>query len=244
MPVAVSSLRRNPRRSVAALVAVCSAAGLAVAAPASAAFRFTHKVTVSGKVTDSWTRTAISDCGRQGGGSRVIVFAWATAQKTRPTRVPSDRWKLVIPFNEHRGTLIRDLDPQRARGSITYVNNAVPVGSDCQPDPGDTSGCGTRALNQTSSLVGADLRNLEFSINLPNFGSVHCLGGEYDSFAGPPFAPARVLLRMPSPRSLAHRRITVLHRRFTGQLSDDSAGDRLNETVTTELVVTFTRLRR
>lgn len=230
-----------PRRKL--VPALSAALLLVLAAPsAQAAFHFTHKVTVKETITDNWTLTALDNCGLQGPGSMTASFAWVKAAKTTPVRVPSDRWKLIQPFNEHRGTLVRDLDPQLTTGSVTYTNSTTRAGSDCEPpDPRDSSGCGTRQFKLRSNLVGFDLRNLEFDGSPP--GPVNCLTGEY-SGSGPPFGPGRLLLRMPSRRALARRHTTVLHRTTGGHVSEDIAAGHIDETVTTNVVVTFTRLRR
>jgi hypothetical protein len=229
-----------PRWVVPATCVVIVAAAFSAPAQAKKRFHFTHTVTVSGKIVDEWTRTAASDCGLQGTGSLTMTFAWAAAQKVTPTRNPQHRWTLDVPVNKNT-VLRRDLPAQRTIGTATWVDNTTRAGSQCSPPE---KACGTRAFNDKTGISGVDLKSLDFRLALPSPPSADCQIGNFETFNQPPFTPREFLLRMPSPRKLARQKTVVVRRTFVGRLTDSDEFGSIDETVTTEVVVTFKRLRR
>jgi hypothetical protein len=205
--------------------------------------RLTHRVTVSGSLTNEWTATPQQDCEPQGSGRLRFEFRTTRAVAVRPQiQFGGGPWGLLVPVP---GTgFMTGVGPLPASGSVTRTDGTqpkppTPPRPDDPCDPLVKSGCGTRVVrNVRVRISGVDRRRLSVDAGpiFPSGG--RCLIGEFDGWDQPPaVAGGEFFVTMPSPATLAGRPTTVIRassrRRF---VTPDGT-----ETVSRRVTVTFTR---
>jgi hypothetical protein len=260
---------RRVRLGVAGLLAVAAGGICLVVAtvPGTASgsrgstFHYTHRFSVSGELVDHWTFHDSAPCGAVGDGVVTVKFHMTSAPRVRLVVDPVKNgepnntlgsWVLGVPA----GAGIGDLRSQPAAGTITRVDNTEPgpdpSGGIC--DPIDKSGCGTKAFSKARSSVGgynrrfliADLEGVSWEPTR----SVVCRVGENTLFTdgrltgGTPLR-GELLLKMPSPLVVAHRRVLTVTGTSSGTTTYkncDSPGVTCSDVVTRRVTVVFKRL--
>jgi hypothetical protein len=244
-------------------MAACIACAAAWGVAPAQGFRYTHSVAVRGQLVDSWTRTATGNCGLQGSGSTTIDYAWTKAWKVTP-RIDRfagahGRWVLTILLADYhhprpadlftdplalpaKTILIADLPTRFANVTTTFAGGATKVGSDC--DPPDGKPCVNRTKSGRSDLSGVDRRNLQFDVSFRAFtGEDACVTGTISEWSSTLFkSQSELMVRMPSPRKLKRKVVTVTASDSGHQSDDDGFGTKLDETVTRNVTVTFKKL--
>jgi hypothetical protein len=247
-----------------AVVVVATATVMVPASGEAAGFPYTHRVSVSGQLVDHWTVNDPSTCGAVGDGTLTITFQTKKAFRARVVIDPGANsevhnrlgtWILLAP----QGPLhqVTDIRPQPASGTVNSVDNTTmtaPPGGDCGTQ-GDKSGCGTHPLTGAKSRVGrydrhriaTDLQT--GALNRNRQGDILCQIGALEGFSEPPSLTGgtrtgELLLKMPSPRTLAHRRVVKVtgttHKQTTSP--HDPGSPVYTDDVTRTVTVTFTRL--
>jgi hypothetical protein len=246
-----------------ALIAACIACAAAFGAAPAQGFRYTHSVTVSGKFTDTWSRTAVDNCSLQGSGSTTVSYAWKGAWKVAPRIDPFSeahgRWVLFILLADRnhprpasvfddplalptRTILVTDLPGRLTSLTTAFTGGAAPVGNDCVPPEGKP--CVSRTFTRKTDLTGKDRRRLSFEafFDPPVLEGV-CTTGTIDSWSSPIFKNHdEVFIRMPSPKTLKRRKTVVLTGSDSGHQQIDFSGSALDETATRTVTVTFKKL--
>jgi hypothetical protein len=247
-----------------ALIAACIACAAALPATAPAkGFRYTHSVTLSGQVNDSWSRTAVDNCSLQGSGTTTVSFAWKGAWKVGPIIDPHSgahgRWVLMIKLADYhdprpanvfddplalpsKTILVADLPSRLTSITTAFTGGATRVGSDCDPPEGRP--CAGRTFTKKSNLSGVDRRRLSFNafFNLP-VSEDACTTGTVDGWSSTVFKNQDdVFIRMPKPTTLKRRKTVVLTGKDSGHQKIELDGSQLDETVTRTVTVTFKKL--
>jgi hypothetical protein len=231
------------------VVALITAAAVgASAGQAAARFNWTHRVTISGRLTDHWTVSTPGVCGTTGDGSVTLDFHNKSSIHTLVTRERGTRkWLLVGLYGSFHQTTF--LPPQPAAGSLTTVDNTAHAnprpGDTCLPD--DKSGCGMAELRKPRvSLGGHDAGRLRFDVFSDSFAKSGCQIGQVDRFGDVDFfghKTPELLVKMPSPRSFFRRRVVTLsgtsHDRRSFQADPES--ELRTDDVTRTVTVTFTK---
>ncbi|MDQ2910767.1 MAG: hypothetical protein M3R26_02885 [Actinomycetota bacterium] len=254
------------RIAVAVLLAAAGGVAVLLATTADAAsgkrFRYTHRVVVVGQYVDHWTVSDPNDCGLVGDGTVTVNFRLTKAAKVRLELDPfygaegamgKGSWVLGSPAGGGRG----DLPAQPAAGTLTLVDNTAPRlpadGHECEPP--EKADCGTgplaRALSRVNGysrhLLIADLLRVEFWQKGGSGRSLKCGIGQTTVFTDRNYSGGnrngQLLIRMPSPSTVAHRRV-VRVTAMTHKRTVNGCGSRLSCTddVTRRVTVTFTRL--
>jgi hypothetical protein len=160
------------------LVCLLTASILFALTPAGAeAFKYTHKLYVSGELTDNWTEVDPDDCGYNGPGSVNVKFKTTRPIKvrlmrdrvgSRPRTKGSGLWVLAVPGGGGH-THAPDV---KVDATITTTDSRVPIpvapNIDCNPI--DTRGCGTKKISPALvSVAGYDPKHLYSSDTLGQF---------------------------------------------------------------------------
>jgi hypothetical protein len=245
------------------LIAACIACAAAWGAAPAQGFRYTHSVTISGQLVDSWTRTATGNCGLQGSGSTTINYAWTKAWRVTPVinryAGAHGRWVLTILLADYhhprparlftdplalsaKTILIADLPTRFATVTTTFAGGGTKVGTDC--DPLDGKPCVNRTKSGRSDLSGVDRRHLEFDVSFNAFtGEDACMTGTISEWSSTLFKnQSELVVRMPAPRALRRKVVTLTASDSGHQTDDNGFGTKLDETVTRNVTVTFKRL--
>jgi hypothetical protein len=232
-----------------------------VAAQPAQAFHYTHRVEISGSITDEWTKTDPASCGMNGDGSLKVTFKTRAATRVRPeisdtiSRPRSNKpgaWVLFVPASPG----ITAMDTRKADATITTVDSTVPgpntefPGEPCFDEPEDR-GCGTRKFPQALvEVAGFDERTLYGGFVGQFDDATECLGaleswGFPHKVAGGVNRFSDLLVKMPRPSKLRRKRVVVVqasdHKTSTSKVSENGS-ERLTDKVTRRLKVTFTRL--
>jgi hypothetical protein len=252
------------RARLAVVALVITVAGITPGVSRAAKFRYTHRVSVSGRLTDHWTVDDPQACGPVGGGTVTLRFQ---SKRTTRAKVVIDRakngagnklgsWALLAP--QGRFHKITDIKSKPATATVVLVDNTTlrpPPTGDCAP--ADKSGCGTRTLAGARSSVGGYDRRRVFAdlvavdeFNRTSAGrTTACQIGGVGFFDSPPklvggSRTGAVLVKMPSARTLARKRVVkvsaTVHKQTTTPGDPGSAS--YTDDVTRTVTVTFTRL--
>lgn len=252
------------RARLAVVALVITVAGITPSVSQAAKFHITHRVSVSGQLTDHWTVDDPQACGPVGDGTVTLTFH---TKKTTRAKVVIDRgkngagnklgsWALLAPQGPFHQ--ITDIKSKPATATVTLVDNTSlrpPPTGDCAP--ADKSGCGTRTLAGAQSSVGgydrrqvfADLLGID-EFNRTSAGrTTACQIGAVGFFDSPAklvggSPTGALLVKMPSARTLARKRLVkvtaTVHKRTTTPGDPGSAS--YSDDVTRTVTVTFTRL--
>ena len=244
------------------LIAACLAFAVVWGAAPAHGFRYTHSVTISGQLVDNWTRTATEDCGLQGSGSTTISYSWTKAWRVTPminrNAGAHGRWVLTILLADYNNprpatlftdplalpaktTLIADLPTRFAYVTTTFAGGGTRVGMACDALEGKP--CRNRTRSGRSNLSGLDRRKLEFNVSFNEFtGEDACMTGTISGWSSTLFKnQSELLVRMPSPRKL-RRKVVTVSASDSGHQTDEGFGTKLDENVTRTVTVTFKRL--
>ncbi|MEP6909751.1 MAG: hypothetical protein ABI896_04870 [Actinomycetota bacterium] len=223
---------------------------------------YSHRITVvSGRLVDHWTVTDAAPCAATGEGTMTLEFHLV---KTKLVLLVLDPYHNGEPNNTLGSWVVgipgpfgglRDIPAQPATGTITFVdlttqNPPDPYTGPCTPL--DKSGCGTFPLPRAAkaNLQGYNRRFLKADFYGASFAPRRggCLVGRSELFserlAGGTPLRGELLMRMPSKRTVAHRRTLVVvgstHKLTTS--TDCSSGTGCSDDVTRRVSVTFKHL--
>lgn len=208
--------------------------------PAGAgAFKYTHRLYVSGELTDNWSEVDPEDCGSNGSGSVNVKF-----KTTRPIKVrllrdkvgsrPRTRgvglWVLAVPG----GGGYTHAPAVKVDATITATDSRIPIpvapNTECEPI--DTRGCGVKRISPALVSVGGyDPKRLFSSYTLGEFrDTTSCEIGNLTSWTSP-YANSGgdnrfgdFIFKMPSAKSAFKKKTITLTRSnqktATGKRSD------------------------
>ena len=229
--------------------------------PAEAsAFKYTHKITATGTLTDNWTISDSEDCGPVGSGSVSLEFSTIGTKRIRPLidKVAARRnskkagsWVLAVPGGSgftHMGTL-------KGKGTITTVDNSVyrpltefPCGTP------DKSKCGTHDLKSFVKISGYDLKNIYGNVNVGSGDFRHisdCQHGALADWSSPPGMKLGVdtegdmLFKMPSLSAFKNKKtitLTQSDHKFKSSPAGPLDHVSFTDDVTRKITVTITKL--
>lgn len=244
----------NGRLALVVLVATAVVAAAAPAGAGAAQFRYSHRITISGQMVDTWSIGEQGLCGTNGGGSLKLTYQNKAVVKTFVTRERgSHRW-LLAGLSGGQFHQVTFLPPKPVVGASTTIDNTSPTVT--SPDdncaPIDKSGCGTKPLRRPMfQLEGQNAKRLAFDLFTPDsFPRLGCQVGQLDGFSDPDFfgtgAAQKLLVKMPSARSFfRHRTVTVSgsDHKLT-RLQGEPGAPVYTDDITRSVTVTFTKLPR
>ncbi|MBJ7353811.1 MAG: hypothetical protein JHC98_03215 [Thermoleophilaceae bacterium] len=243
------------------LLAMLVASFALVLSPAGAeAFKYTHRLYVSGELTDNWSEVDPEDCGLNGNGSLKVSF-----KTTRPVKVRVFRdkvgsrprtkgvglWALAVPG----GAGHTHAPPVKVDATMTTSDARVPVPIpptfECSPN--NTKGCGTQQIKPALVKVGGyDPKNLYSSYTLGEFRSTTlCEIGRLTSWihpfdiSGGDNRFGDFIFKMPSASSVRRKRTITLtrsnHETASGPRSENGPGS-VTDDVTRKFTITLKKL--
>jgi hypothetical protein len=244
-----------------ALALIISLAVL-VGVPAEAsAFKYTHKITATGTLTDNWTISDSEDCGPVGSGSVSLDFSTIGTKRIRPLidKVAARRnskkagsWVLAVPGGggfTHMGSL-------KGKGTITTVDNSIyrPL-TDLPCGTPDKSKCGTHNLKDVFvTISGYDLKNTYGNVNVGggDFRYISdCQHGALTNWSSPPGMKLGVddygdmLFKMPSVSAFKSKKtitLTQSDHKFKSFPAGPLDHVSFTDDVTRKITVTITKL--
>lgn len=233
---------------------------LALSPAGAGAFKYTHRLYVSGELTDNWSEVDPEDCGLNGKGSLNVGF-----KTTRPikVRVLRDKvggrprtkgvglWVLAVPGGggyTHAGALKVD-----ATMTTTDARIAVPIAPTVDCSPPDTKGCITQKIKPALVKVGGyDLKHLFTSYTLGEFrATTGCEIGRLTSWifpfdvSGGDNRFGDFIFKMPSASSVRSKKTITLtrsnHKTSTGSRSEARPGS-VTDDVSRKVTITLKKL--
>lgn len=230
----------------------------------ASAFKYTHRVVISGEITDNWTTNDPASCGLNGSGSLTVSFTTKASTRIRPFiskfggRPRSKKfgvWVLGVPG----GGGVTHMGWRKADATIATVDNTVSGPNTDDPTqacpPPDKSGCGAKPMKGALvSASGWDRRYLYSGFSFPGssfeyattcrIAGLHSWTFPHD-VAGGVNKYSDLLLRMPSPRSLKRQRtvaVSASDHTVSSSKRSENGTEVFNDDVLRKMTVTFTKL--
>lgn len=246
------------------LALLIAVVGLTIVPVEASAFRYTHRVEISGEITDKWTTTDPASCGANGSGSLKFSFSTRTFKRIRPFiskyggRPRSSKygvWTLGVPG----GGGVTHMGWRNADATITTVDDTTPGPNTEDPPepcpPADKTDCGTKSLTGVKTRVaGWDKRYVYSALSFPggSFSNVTgCRTAGLQSWTFPHAVAGGInvysdlLVKMPSARKLRKQRTVVIRaddHKVSSSKRSENGTETFTDDVTRKITVTFTKL--